>query len=186
MNYYGYEVVREVDLYHYGVPGMKWGIRRFEDASGGLTRRGQRRYYRSNVARGLNRLDKDIAKTKYKSAINKIKLQKAQKRGKIEKAEKYSARKKELSKSIVNGQKITNDILAKAAKNGVKISSSYVTRLASRGARGSSWSNRTAGFSNYLALPGVNISRGVSDRRMRRYGAEAGGYISGTKYKVVK
>ena len=27
MNYYGYELVRESDLYHYGVPGMRWGVR---------------------------------------------------------------------------------------------------------------------------------------------------------------
>lgn len=33
-----------IELYHYGIKGQKWGIRRFQDASGRLTDEGKRRY----------------------------------------------------------------------------------------------------------------------------------------------
>lgn len=33
------------ELYHHGIPGMKWGVRRFENADGTLTPAGKARYY---------------------------------------------------------------------------------------------------------------------------------------------
>ena len=33
-----------IELYHYGIKGQKWGIRRFQDANGRLTDEGKRRY----------------------------------------------------------------------------------------------------------------------------------------------
>lgn len=33
-----------MELYHYGVPGMKWGIRRYQNTDGSLTNAGKRRY----------------------------------------------------------------------------------------------------------------------------------------------
>ena len=35
-------------LKHYGILGMRWGIRRFQDKSGRLTRAGQKRYGNDN------------------------------------------------------------------------------------------------------------------------------------------
>jgi hypothetical protein len=32
------------ELYHYGIPGMKWGVRRFQNRNGSLTPKGKKRY----------------------------------------------------------------------------------------------------------------------------------------------
>lgn len=34
----------ENELYHHGIKGMKWGIRRFQNADGSLTKAGKKRY----------------------------------------------------------------------------------------------------------------------------------------------
>lgn len=34
------------ELYHYGVPGMKWGVRRYQNKDGSLTNAGKKRYDR--------------------------------------------------------------------------------------------------------------------------------------------
>lgn len=36
------------ELYHYGVPGMRWGVRRYQNANGSLTAEGRRHYSKTN------------------------------------------------------------------------------------------------------------------------------------------
>ena len=37
-------VINEDELYHHGIKGQKWGVRRFQNADGTLTKAGQKRY----------------------------------------------------------------------------------------------------------------------------------------------
>ena len=41
------------ELYHYGVKGMKWGVRRFQNKVGELTAAGRERYRAKETAKGL-------------------------------------------------------------------------------------------------------------------------------------
>ena len=68
------------ELYHHGILGQKWGVRRFQNPDGSLTAAGKRRY------------EKDAAQlSKYNSEINRFKYEssKARKKGDYVKAYKY-------------------------------------------------------------------------------------------------
>lgn len=43
---YNYSYINE--LYHHGIKGQKWGIRRYQNEDGSLTNAGRKRYSKSN------------------------------------------------------------------------------------------------------------------------------------------
>lgn len=61
MNLYGYEIQRDADLVHYGVLGMKWGVRRYQNFDGTYTKKGLEHYRES-----MNNYEK--ARNTHKSA----------------------------------------------------------------------------------------------------------------------
>lgn len=44
MGHYGYYVDNSNNIYHHGIKGMKWGVRRYQNSDGSLTPEGERRY----------------------------------------------------------------------------------------------------------------------------------------------
>ena len=51
-----YVIPKDEDLQHYGVLGMKWGVRRYQNANGSLTSEGRKHY--SNEEKFKVRKDK--------------------------------------------------------------------------------------------------------------------------------
>ena len=62
------------ELYHYGVKGQKWGVRRYQYADGSYTPAGKKRYYATQNQTGLKRTTSMMNMT-VKEAVNKTRTQ---------------------------------------------------------------------------------------------------------------
>lgn len=114
-------------LYHYGISGMKWGIRRFEDESGHLTPAGKRRY-------GIQDARKYYKINRLQRVREKIKNKKARKilDGEIRRTKTRSDRKK----AILSGEdvRIGREIVAKNRLKWAGFNTAAKTALTAAGA----------------------------------------------------
>lgn len=102
------------ELYHYGVLGMKWGVRRYQNKDGSLTAKGKKRYSSDNSKD--NKENDTKPKKKSVSEMSDEELSKAIKRLEIEK--RYRDLTKESRQSeISKGRAFANRVIEKIGEN---------------------------------------------------------------------
>ena len=139
--------IRDDELYHHGIKGQRWGIRRYQNEDGSLKDAGKARYVRSTLARnerkyGEANSQRAINKDKYEGYTKKA--NKAKEKGNIEKANKAkskAAEYKKLMNTSIKDMKTAESAnwktIAKAVENGydIKINSEaglYYSKVARR------------------------------------------------------
>ena len=168
-------------LAHHGVKGQKWGVRRYQNEDGSLTKSGLKRYSTNSAGKAtksLNRIEKQNAKLVAKSALSKVKAQKAYQKGNDKAYEKHMNESKAADKAIKAGNQLTKKLVADAKKNGYTVNSIDKTRYTHVGRHV---------VANLVAGPVGNVAVASLDAyRAKTFGAEAGGVVGGKKYNVIK
>ena len=190
------------ELYHHGILGQKWGIRRYQNADGTLTSAGKKRYGSESVkkisstkglARRMNDVDQAMAYHKRTKSENYFKSEKyAKKRNRILKKKKINdfskrqldkynrkyedakAKMRNADKYIKEGNAETNKHLNTSKRHGYDVTAKEYLRST---ARGKDWAK--AGVQTVAA----NMGLAAVGAPIRLYYGPAN-YTVGTKYKV--
>ena len=143
------------ELYHYGILGMKWGVRRYQNKDGSLTRAGKKRYSESGGSSGQNASRSDARKEKRRAIVSKA-FEQNIKGGKdkpnVSPAEKIS---KNVSNAVDDTRKVADAVygLRKKKKNKIDVSKMTDAQLRER-------INRMDLERRYLSLTSEETSRG--------------------------
>lgn len=140
------------ELEHYGIPGMKWGVRRYMNRDGTLTAAGKARYGQSDtkrttagkMTRDFNWLDQSYANVEHRRKVAEGKvvreMRKANKSRSESGSEKHRAKAmkaaRKASEAHAQKKKIESlqwRVIGKAAKKGYSINSEPVVRSGERG-----------------------------------------------------
>jgi hypothetical protein len=62
-------IYKNCELYHYGVPGMKWGVRRYHNSDGSFNAKGKKRFHAMTTQEALGRAS--ATNTNRKKVIDK-------------------------------------------------------------------------------------------------------------------
>lgn len=65
------DFMNDLELYHHGTKGMKWGIRRYQNKDGSLTPAGKKRYY-DTPELNKQKIKMETAKAKRSAAVKKV------------------------------------------------------------------------------------------------------------------
>lgn len=178
------------ELYHHGILGQKWGVRRFQNADGSYTPAGEKRYggnkkTAKQYTKRLNDVDqamafnlrdrKDATDAKNMLLTKQAKLQKKGKDLKekqLNQIKEYDKKIKEAEKNYQKGKKECAALVKKAAKEGYSIKSKETMRDVRRGSEKAAQVLGTLASIPLAACTGVLIINNAS------YNAQ------GTKYKV--
>jgi hypothetical protein len=162
--------MESTELMHYGVKGMKWGVRRAKKSSGGLTDRQIKKYAKKGYAQDSFRSNKTVAGkvwdayTGAHKTMASAKYETSSKKQNRERAEKYLADKEK------NRKPSTKKKLAKAAAKGAKATAGCLAKV------GQAYVTDQLFFGGYGTAAAKEAIRGVGMATITAYTMARGGY----------
>lgn len=163
--------MESTELMHYGVKGMKWGVRkRYYNSDGSLNDRGVKKYAKKGYAQDSFRSNKTVAGKAWDAYTGahkmhaSVKYDMSSKKQNRERAEKYLADKEKSHKSP------TKKKIAKAAAKGAKATAGCLAKV------GQAYVTDQLFFGGYGTAAAKEAIRGIGMATITAYTMARGGY----------
>lgn len=162
----------EYVLMHYGVKGMKWGVRkRYLDKNGSLNKRGIKKYAKKSYAKSLYDSNKSVAGKVYDKLTGAHKIGADIKYGSSSKQQNKAAAEKYLASKAKEKSLPTKTKIAKATAKGAattakvmtKVGSAYLTDQMFFGGAGTKLAKAAVKNLGRMTITGVEMARGGYD-----------------------
>lgn len=144
--FYTGNLISKEELYHHGILGMKWGIRRFQNPDGSLTEEGKKRYayhpltikselgYDKRRNGKINAAERMILNQYTEAKRNRNvwnrAAEKAQEKGKLERAKKYRDEGKKFAQEMLQYKKTANEYSKMSEEERKKINNWVIRNVA--------------------------------------------------------
>lgn len=159
------------ELYHHGVKGQKWGVRRYQPyGAGDHVKGGKFVGTTADFTRALNKTESENARFRYYSARAKRKSVDAIGLGR---RSKFKAKAKEYDKAIKKGEDEVNRLINDAKSSGYRVDSRYYKSVQGNGRRFA-----RAYLGGILPAAGYELYKGS------KYGYNSVGYVDSAYYTV--
>jgi hypothetical protein len=121
------------ELYHWGVKGMRWGVRRYQNKDGSLTPAGKKRYdsdadIHEDHTKASPKSVKSMSDKELREAINRIQMERQY--AQLTSKEKSVGRKFVESLLTESGKEIAKSYITKYAKKGIELGISELVKKA--------------------------------------------------------
>lgn len=108
-------IIRNGELYHHGIPKMKWGVRRYQNKDGSLTPAGKKRYGKNSTETEADTSSDSKPATRKKKSVKN--MSEAELRERIARLELEKSCKKLEKETTSRGKAFVMDVLEASGKN---------------------------------------------------------------------